>query len=434
MHADDAQENIPLRYCQWKAVLLSNSRSTVKEANSQESAARMIFREIFKNYNQPLYLYLKQFPHLIKTVSGFLVAPDKIIIYLGRTHVGIEYLGSEVAKEIPKSIEMNIEYFDYSMTDDNLLEKIIGFSYDSSSRIKFPLAGINEDLLLPTNRGWDELDALGWNLQAQNSMMGMNISCPIPVEHEFSRIVNGRFFDADEAGLKSRHIKWLDLIPIRFDDSPSDVDVFSFDFRPLQKFVEHDAQYAYPLPDDYKYTQLPKINRFIEVWGNKNSRETDITAHLAKPENEFILTMRFGALAAKAELLCEWQSEERKAIKPDFFIVNSNGYADILEFKLPNIDKNAVVGTENREAFGAWLTSYIAQTRAYSTYFDDPNNRRWFEEKYGFKVHKPRRWLVVGRRADFRSEVWREIIADFRDLDILSFDDLIDGVVVQFYK
>ncbi|KVF18807.1 hypothetical protein WJ07_25035 [Burkholderia vietnamiensis] len=144
--------------------------------------------------------------------------------------------------------------------------------------------------------------------------------------------------------------------------------------------------------------------------------------------------MRFGAQSARAELLCEWQSEERKAIKPDFFVVQSNGYADIVEFKLPDIGKKTVTGSENREAFAAWLNSYIAQTRVYATYFDDPNNRRWFEEKYGFKVYKPRRWLIVGRRSDFTSEIWREIISDYRDLEILTFDDLIDGVVAQFYK
>ena len=93
-----------------------------------------------------------------------------------------------------------------------------------------------------------------------------------------------------------------------------------------------------------------------------------------------------------------------------------------------------MVGSENRETFSAWLNSYISQTRVYKTYFEDPNNRKWFETKFGFKVHNPRRWLVVGRRNDFDSDVWREIISDYNDIEILTFDDLIDGVVVQFYK
>ncbi|QDX98973.1 DUF4263 domain-containing protein [Pectobacterium carotovorum subsp. carotovorum] len=168
--------------------------------------------------------------------------------------------------------------------------------------------------------------------------------------------------------------------------------------------------------------------------GDEENLEKDITSYLSEPENEFILTMKFGAIKVHSEIICEWQSEHRENIRPDFFVVQPNGYADIVEFKLPNIKSKIIVGSTNRETFCAWLNSYISQTRVYSTYFDDPNNRQWFEEKYGFKVHKPRRWLVVGRRHDFDSDVWREIVGDYKNLEILTFDDLIDGVVVQFYK
>ena len=265
-------------------------------------------------------------------------------------------------------------------------------------------------------------------------MIAMNGSAPIVLKKHFSRIINGFFFDADDSGLKTRHIKWLDFIPILFDDSDGEVDKFAFDVSFMKNFIEHDAHYIYPLPEDYKFKQLPKINRFIEIWGNKNSSEPEITNFLSQKENEFILTMKFGATDSHAELTCKWQSEEKDDIRPDFFIVQPNGYADIVEFKLPYISKNFIVGRNNRESFSSWLNSYISQTRVYVSYFDDPNNRKWFEEKYGFKVHKPKRWLVVGRRHDFYSDVWREIVSDYRDLEIITFDDLVDGVVVQFYK
>ncbi|WP_081055257.1 Shedu anti-phage system protein SduA domain-containing protein [Burkholderia vietnamiensis] len=406
--------------------------------NEHEERMKMVMpfmQGLMVNYSGPLYHYVKANPDLQKTVAGFLINPEKIILYIGRTHIGVEYVGSEVLSSMESQHRLQVEHIDYSLEDCNILEKIIGFSYDSSSRImSMPLPPISEDLLFPTNRGWDKLFELGWNVSAQNSLMGFNAPCPEPMRGQLCRIVNGWFFDANDAGLKTRHIKWLDLFPIGFDGSDDKVDSFTIDLTPLRRFVEHDANYIYPVPSEFKYAQLPKINRFIEVWGDSDSRETDITGFLSRPENEFILTMRFGAQSARAELLCEWQSEERKAIKPDFFVVQSNGYADIVEFKLPDIGKKTVTGSENREAFAAWLNSYIAQTRVYATYFDDPNNRRWFEEKYGFKVYKPRRWLIVGRRSDFTSEIWREIISDYRDLEILTFDDLIDGVVAQFYK
>ncbi|MGE4319336.1 MAG: Shedu anti-phage system protein SduA domain-containing protein [Deferribacterales bacterium] len=390
--------------------------------------------ELDNNYWEPLYQYVKDNPDLIKTVPGFLLDHQEIVVYVGRTHIAVEYLGSESLVELKQGSELTVQIRDYLSKNCNLFEQIIGFKYDSTAKSTMPLLPFNEDLLFPTNRGLEKLLELGWNFHAQNSVIGLNTPALKPVVGEFARVVNGMFFDADESGLKSRRIKWLDFFPIHFNDSGEVSDTISFNLRYMKMAVEDDAQYLYPIPADYKYVQLPKINQFIEIWGDNTKSETDITSYLAKKENEFILTMKFGAKEVHPEIVCEWQSEYRENIKPDFFVVQPNGYADIVEFKLPDIKKKAVVGGNNREAFAAWLNSYISQTRVYSSYFDDPNNRKWFEERYGFKVHKPRRWLVVGRRFDFDSDVWREIMSDYKDLEIITFDDLIDGVVVQFYK
>lgn len=391
-------------------------------------------QELMKNYWGPLYHYIKENPDLIKSAPGFLLSHEKVIVYVGRTHIAVEYIGSEVAKELSSEGQLSLECHDYSTEECNLFEKIIGFEYDSTFDVPIPLPPVSEDLLFPTNKGWDKLTELGWNFAAQNSLMGFNTPSPEPMIGQFTRVINGLFFDANDSGLKSRHIKWLDFFPIHFDGSDNEMDTISFSLEKMKNLVEHDANYVYPMSDDYKFVQLPKINRFIEIWGNTENSETDITSHLSKQENEFILTMRFGAKEVHSEITCEWQSENKKNIRPDFFVVQPNGYADIVEFKLPSIRKKFIVGGNNRETFSAWLNSYISQTRVYSSYFDDPNNRKWFEQKYGFKVHKPRRWLIVGRRSDFDSDVWREIIADYRDVEIMTFDDLIDGVVVQFYK
>ena len=143
--------------------------------------------------------------------------------------------------------------------------------------------------------------------------------------------------------------------------------------------------------------------------------------------------MAFLARDIRHQVMCEWQSEERNPVKPDFFVIHPNGYANIIEFKLPFLKSNTITGKSNRETFSAEINSYISQTRVYKTYFDDPNNRNWFERKYGFKVNNPKRILIVGRRWHFNSEEWREIVADYRDIEILTYDDLIDGVVAQFY-
>lgn len=124
------------------------------------------------------------------------------------------------------------------------------------------------------------------------------------------------------------------------------------------------------------------------MFGNSENSEPTITSFLAQQENHFILNMGFMGTGVHSQVKCEWQSEEKDEIIPDFFVVRANGYADIVEFKLPKVKRNTVVGRNNREQFSAEINSYIAQTRVYRSYFEDPNNRRWFEKKYGFKVCK----------------------------------------------
>lgn len=235
--------------------------------------------------------------------------------------------------------------------------------------------------------------------------------------------------------LKTRIIKWIDFIPCHYiEPDEGELDEIRFSISMYEKLWYKDMFYKYPKPNDFKFSKLPQINRFVEYFADSNHSEPEITSFLALEENRFILNMGFMGTGLHSEILCEWQSENRNNIKPDFFILRANGYADIIEFKLPKIKSNSVVGKTNREHFNSELSTYIAQTRVYATYFDDPNNRKWFEEKYGFKVYKPKRYLVVGRRNDFECDEWIEIKSDYNNLEILTYDDLVDTVISQFYQ
>lgn len=391
---------------------------------------------IGKNYWRPLYNYLQEHPELIKTFTGFLLNHEQVVFYIGKTHLAIEYFGNERIDKLEEKLQGLISFHDYSLSENDFFDEIIGFTFDSThGSFKLPLRPVSEDLIIPTNRGFDKLIDLNWNFSAQEGIIGINTGGISILEGHFARIVNGLFFDADEKGLKTRHIKWIDFIPLKYDDTKEECDSFSINFGNFYKLVEHDAHFIYPLPskDDFKFSKLPQVNRFIELTGNSGISEPEITKFLEQKENKFILTMGFLAKEIYCQRRCEWQSEERDPIIPDFFVVRPNGYSDIVEFKLPNLKGRAVVGKNNRETFSAEINSYISQTRKYKIYFEDPKNRNWVLEKYGIKVHNPKRILVMGRRWDFSSDDWREIISDYRDIEIMTFDELVDGVVAQFY-
>lgn len=416
---------------------MEKGKKEIEYSQQNNELLLQIMNQVNKEYWFPLMNYLEKNTELIQTFPAFLLEQEQIVIYLGDNHIAIEYFGKELTQNLPESKIVKVKKYDYLGTDVNLFEKIIGFKFNSTAvNFTMPLPQISEDLVYPTNKGMDMLIDLKWNWMAQTSMI-MGINSPgfhVP-KGQFTRVINARFFDADNNGLKTRHIKWVDFLPVNKIIETENEFNLHVSLSELHQLVKYDAHFKYPLPhkNDFKNTKLPQINRFIELIGNNKTSETEITRFLEERQNKFLLTMGILSKEIHAELLLEWQSEQKNDIKPDFLIVRSNGYADIVEFKLPKLKSKSIVGKSNRESFSAEINSYIAQTRVYKEYFQDPNNREWVKNKYGLNVKNPKRFLVVGRRWDFSNEVWKEIIEDYTDIEIITFDELIDGVVSQFY-
>lgn len=398
-----------------------------------------IMTAITQVYWGRMYDYVKKNNLEPKDVNCFIMNPESMAIYFSKTFIAIEYFGNPYVKNIKESSQRMITVQDFTkenLTSKQVIEKIIGFTYDGTSKIVFPLySDIYEDMIVPTNTGLEKLLDLKWNFAAQNSIVSFNSQGLDIVDGQFVRLINCMFFDEKNGDLKTRIIKWIDFIPCNYNEpAEGEVDEIGFSLEVYDRLWKKDLFYQYPEPEDFKYDKLPKINRFIELFGDSQNSEPTITSFLALKENHFILNMGFMGTGVYSQVKCEWQSEDKDEIIPDFFVVRANGYADIVEFKLPRVKGKTVVGRNNREQFSAEINSYVSQTRVYRSYFDDPNNRRWFEQKYGFKVYKPKRYLVVGRRNDFNCDEWVEIKSDFIDVEIITYDDLVDTVVSQFYQ
>ncbi len=372
-----------------------------------------------------------------KQITGFLIHPDSIMITVGKNHMVLEYYGPEKINEIKDSNRIEVNFRDYSkedLTEQEFFSKVIGIKSDSTLDFPMALPVVNEDLIVPTNEGIDKLVELGWNFAAQDNITFINTPQPYVPKGQFCRLINSMFFDANEGGLVTRRVKWMDFIPLEMDEESSeDRDFFTIDLGIYSRNWLNDLKYQFPMPEGFKGEKLQLVNKFIEIYGTKNNTEPQITNYLSNEENKFILTMYFCGKQIYSQLKCEWQSEEKDAIIPDFFVEKPNGYADIVEFKLPYLKGNSIVGTNNRERASAELSAYIAQTRVYKNYFEDPNNREWVKNTYGIKVYNPKRYIVVGRRYEFDIDEWQEIQSEYTDVEIITYDDLIDGVISQFY-
>jgi hypothetical protein len=233
-----------------------------------------------------------------------------------------------------------------------------------------------------------------------------------------------------------RHINWLDLFPCEheFDiDDEHDSIKFMFPVDPIE-MAKGDARVTFRRVPDFQLDRLQQLNRFVELFCASDVTEPQITRFLAQPENEFIINMAFLCTTLFSQKECVWAKDSKKPIKPDFFGEQANGFSDIIEFKLPDFGEKIVTGQLNRESFSSKVRDYVSQTRVYEEYFEDPRNRDYVLTKHKITVRYPRRFLVVGRRWMFPNEDWKKIQNDYRNLTIVTYDDLVDGVRSQLYN
>lgn len=97
---------------------------------------------------------------------------------------------------------------------------------------------------------------------------------------------------------------------------------------------------------------------------------------------------------------------------------------DVIDLKLPNAP--VLVGRDNRVSLSAALTEAAAQLREYSAFFDQQRIVRYVEEKYGFKCHKPKLVVIIGRDPlRFTEDQKRRALTAYPNLEVVTYDRLL---------
>lgn len=412
-----------------------------------------VFMQISRQYRGKMREYVEENAVPPGNVNTLMLNPVKMVFYIGRDYIAVEYLGngfdgfsySGGTTDLISEDAVLVQSFDYTdedMSIQRFICKALGLrleDYNLTAPMLCDFVDL-EDFVLPTHDALLKLLDLGYNFNAEESVLGINSGFINFQKGTFHRLKNCRFHYVENGNLKTRTVRWMDFFPCEYKETEIDEESVQVKMRVLyplfyDELWKNDLYYRPPVPKSGAFSKLPIVNRFIEIFGDDDNRETQITAFLEKEENRFILQMAFAGTDLKSQLLCEWQDGENRAdLKPDFFSVKANGMAEIIEFKLPRLKGRPVTGKENRETFSAEMNAYIAQTRVYSRYFDDSANRKWFKNKYGFDVYRPRRYIVTGRRSDFSSDEWWKIKADYPDIEIYTYDDLVDTVISLLYE
>jgi hypothetical protein len=390
-------------------------------------------------YYKPMREAITQHPQLQQSVSPFLVWPEEITIYVGEEHIALEYSWNETTSlEDNVANDIKIKVIDLENYESSFIEWILWFDIKSTVKwIKIPLPSEFQNGVLHSNKWMDKLLEIWWDFLCRDAPFTFFNWWGYEIEKkQFSRRINFFAFHEVEWNLITRYIKWIDFIPYKNIATDKKKDAISIDLSIYQNLREGDVQFVFPTPKltDYKKYKLPQLNRFTEMVYNSSYSEVQLTQFLSKKENQFILWMYFNSQEVFPEKKCYWQSEERQAIIPDFFVKGTDWFSDIVELKLPSLKHNSVVGKVNRETFSAEMHSYIAQTRVYEEFFEDINNRRRVEATHWIKTYKPVRHLIVWREKSFKTEDLKTLTADFKNINIIQYSNLIDTVRWIIYK
>jgi len=163
-----------------------------------------------------------------------------------------------------------------------------------------------------------------------------------------------------------------------------------------------------------------------------DTNEPSITKYLS--DNPEILQLAFGVHKLNPQVLLEWQYDSgKKDLQPDFMPIRMDGYADIMEFKLPSIKSSPTVGSAERTHPSFEVDSAIAQIETYNEWCSQVINTGWLEEKKGIKVLNPRKYLIIGHSKDF-DKADRARLVQTRNTTIFTYDEFIEMCRFQLYR
>ena len=135
---------------------------------------------------------------------------------------------------------------------------------------------------------------------------------------------------------------------------------------------------------------LPEAARLEELINDPSIRENDLQAFFE--ENPHLLAGTSYDRVVPHPILAR---DEKGPLIPDFMLEPQDGFADVLDLKLPGVQ--LVTGRRDRLHQTAHVTEAIAQVREYRAYFEDPAHRQAVRDRYGIQAYRPVVAVVIGR-------------------------------------
>ena len=161
-----------------------------------------------------------------------------------------------------------------------------------------------------------------------------------------------------------------------------------------------------------------EIEEFEALINSPLSSESDIQKFIEN-HPKFLLGQDYQRLHPQVVL----ERKEQGSLIPDFLLQPFNkDFCDIVELKLPNAP--LIVGKRDRQRFSSAIAEASAQLRTYRDYFDDANQRKAIQERYGITAFRPKLAVIVGKAAEIDDVTYKQIQSS-QNIQVITYDDLV---------
>ena len=356
-------------------------------------------------------------PALRATLNPAFPFPTKVRIGALDTHLVVEYVGPEDPTSDTVQIEASwspgVTVFDHLGLP---VEEFAGRAHPYSLNVENLQVFLGDAIKLLGDYLYDVVSN-------PNDLM-VNGYPDFSTSDEPSYMSNVSFLwsDKDDA-LRIRRFDFVELFPVQSGGWVYHADEGLPHFA---RFLEH-----YKVPS-YRPQLHKSLNDFIELVSTKGTSEPAITQFLS--DYPAILQLAFGMHELNPQVLLEWQYESGKDnLQPDFLPIRMDGYADIVEFKLPWLKSTPISGSGTRRHPSFEIDLALSQIDEYAEWCAQDVNRIWLHKQCGIKVHTPHTYLIIGHRSEFDAAE-RQKLRGRRNATILTYDEFVEMARMQLYR
>jgi hypothetical protein len=343
--------------------------------------------------------------------------PMKIRAALLDTHLAVEYVGPEDNDDSHISIEgvwqPTLKLLDF-----------LGIDLAHISAPRLPWSTNLENMQVFLGEAMNLLGDYLYDVVSNPQDLILNGIPEFGVSHDPTYVSNTTFLWSDaEGAIRIRRIDFLELFPIQKEG-------WAYHTKEsLEHFADFLINYQVPT---YSHELHAILNDFIQLIAQSGTDEPTITKYLEKhPE---ILQISFGTHELNPQTDLIWQySTDIPDLKPDFMPVKMDGFADILEFKLPRLKSTPLVGSSARRHPSFEIDSALAQIDQYEDWVSQDINRQWLEATKSIKIMHPHIYLVIGHREEFNATE-RQKLRGRRNATIFTYDEFIEMARMQLYR